>query len=40
MTPENRAWLAVAWMLVLGVWIYVVNELLLSISWWWSGAGA
>lgn len=40
MTSENRAWLAVAVMLVVGVWIYVLNELLLSISWWWAGAGA
>lgn len=40
MPPENRGWLAAAWMLVLGVWMYMLNELLLSISWWWAGAGA
>lgn len=40
MTSETRAWLAVAVMLVLGVWIYVLNELLLSISWWLAADGA
>lgn len=40
MPPENRAWLAVAWMLVAGVWMYVLNELVFSIGWWWAGAGA
>lgn len=40
MTPWSKPWFMVFAMLTLGVWIYVLNELLLSVSWWAVGSGA